>query len=83
MPAVIYQEHSELIVSIFGVAFVSSFQMCISYYLMPVVSPRAKLHKAFLLVKWEELYVDWTVRLVDCRRFPYNASGVKDLGLRQ
>lgn len=45
-------------------------------HLMSIVRPGSKLHEAFLLVKREEFYIDWTIGLVDGGRLPYNLTSV-------
>ncbi|KAH3834569.1 hypothetical protein DPMN_107899 [Dreissena polymorpha] len=46
---------------------------------MAVVGPHTELHEAFLLIKREELDVDWAVGLVDCLWLPDNKTGAVDL----
>lgn len=54
--------------------------MSICSYINTVVSPRAELHETFLLVKWKELDVDWTITFIDDRGFPDDKAGMEHFG---
>ena len=52
---------------------------CLSYH-ESIVGPAAKLHHTLLLIKWEILHINATIRLVNSRGIPlYSATLVLQL----